>query len=130
MGLHCIVLIPHWTMKWKIKKHLPMFLQLLEVIAKSWKKQKLWTCFFQKNKKEIQIIECSWLLSSSVLPPTLMPSQEPDSYRNDSLTSQWSSQKFQFNSQLNSLCFVSTPSKLQITQIDTKTFISRMHLNN
>ena len=48
------------------------------------------------------------------MPPTLKPSPKPDSHRDDSITSQLSTGKFQFKAQLTSLYMVSTPHKLQL----------------
>ena len=47
------------------------------------------------------------------MPPNLKISSKPDLHRDDSLTSQFSTEKFQFNPQLTSLYMVSTPFKFQ-----------------
>ena len=48
------------------------------------------------------------------MPPTRKLSSKPDLHRDDSLTSQLSTEKFQFKPELTSLYMVSTPYKMQL----------------
>ena len=97
-------------MKWNLKKYLVLFFQLLEMIQKLPLKNK--TCdpdSPMSPKRKYKILKDSRFSFSNLMPPTLKPSQKLEMHREASLTSQLSTEKFQFFSQLTSLFMVSTP---------------------
>ena len=69
-------------------------------------------------------------LISNIMYPTLKPSLQPDLHRNDYLTFQVSTEKYQFEPQLKSLYMVSTPYKLNKLQTTILIVTSLMCLSS
>ena len=114
-GSLCMVLVLFWMMKWILKKHLTMSLQLVEMInEKLKKKQNLWTWFFSVPREEIHFLKSPWFLTSKKMPLSLKPSQKPDLDRDDPLTSQMSPGELWCKSQSALLYMVSTLYKFQL----------------
>ena len=65
------------------------------------------TSNFPKLKNNI--LNDHTFLTSNIMPPTLTPSEKPDSRKHESSTSQLSTEKYQFRPHLTSLYMVSTP---------------------
>ena len=98
-------------MKWKFKKPLAVLLQLFQTIQKLRKKLNLPKKF---PKYKFNILIDPAFPNLNLLPPTLRQSSKPDLIRDDSLTSELSTEKFQFKAQLTSHHMVPTPYKTQI----------------
>ena len=101
-------------MKWKFMKPLVVLLQLFKIIQNSLKTSGPDSS--KSPKKKSNVLTDPAFLTSKVMPPTLKPLSEPALHRDDSLTFQISTLKFQVKSQRTSLSMVSTSHKFQISQ--------------
>ena len=106
-----LVSTPLWLIKWIFRKPPVMLLHLLKMIHTIWKK--LVPDSSKSARRNYIISNDPVIPNSNVRLPTLKPSSEPNLYKDDSLTSQFPTEKFHFKTPLTSLCIFSTQQKFQ-----------------